>query len=241
MTDLLPSPALLADTAKGLSLLLESLQSGGFIMVLIVLASMIGVTICVITYLRMNEKVLLPKAVEEQLRALPKYAAKGDITPLHTFLKKDKSLLARLGYMAVEGHHPTRQECNEVVSQKAKEELHSLERDIPFLEVMVTVAPLLGLLGPTVGLVGMFSAFGDGGAGGPDTTAVAREIGVALRCTIAGLLVAVPAVIAHTWFVRKLDRIAMRLESILQDSINSFYQHFEVQRNTTVLAPRDTP
>ncbi len=208
-------------------------------MMLLVLCSMAAVTISVITYLRMNERVLLPREVEEQLRALPKFAAKGDISPLHSFLKSNGSLLARLGYLAVEGHHPTRQECNEVVSQKAREEVHLLERDIPFLEVMVTVAPLLGLLGTTVGLVGMFSAFGEGGAGGPDTSAVAREIGVALRCTIAGLFVAVPSVVAHTWFVRKLDRIAMRLESILQDSINSFYQHFEVQRVSTVPASRD--
>jgi biopolymer transport protein ExbB len=101
---------------------------------------------------------------------------------------------------------------------------------MPYLEAMVTVAPLLGLLGTTAGLVGMFSAFGEGAAGGPDTLAVAKEIGVALRCTIAGLLVAVPAVLAHTFFVRKLDGIAMRLESLLQDTINTFYQHFEVQR-----------
>jgi len=102
---------------------------------------------------------------------------------------------------------------------------------MPFLEVMVSAAPLLGLLGTTIGLVGMFSAFGAGSGGGPDTAVIAKEIGVALRCTIAGLLVAVPTVIAHTWFTRKLDGIAMRLESVLQDTINSFYQHFEVQRS----------
>jgi biopolymer transport protein ExbB len=226
---------LLADTVKGMALLIESLRSGGFVMGLIVLCSMAMVTIIVINFLRLNERALVPNLVEEKLRGLPKYASNGDITPLHEFLKRDPSLLARLGYLAVQGLHPTRQECHEVVSQKAKEEMHELERDMPFLEVMVSVAPLLGLLGTTIGLVGMFSAFGGDGAGsGPDTTAVAREIGVALRCTIAGLFVAVPAVVAHTWFVRKLDRIAMRLEAILTDSINTFYQHFEVQRVTAV-------
>lgn len=221
----------LADTATGMTLLLESLRSGGFIMILIVLASMAAVTVSVISWLRMREDLLMPPAVEKELRSLVQYAQKGDIAPLHRFLEKDQSMLGRLGMMAVSGTHPTRQECTEVVSQAAKVELHALEKDIPFLEVMVTVAPLLGLLGTTAGLVGMFSAFGEGGAGGPDTSAVAREIGVALRCTIAGLLVAVPAVVAHTWFVRKLDGISMRLEAILQEAINTFYQHFEVQRS----------
>jgi biopolymer transport protein ExbB len=224
-------PHLLADTATGMTLLLDSLRSGGFIMILIVLASMAAVTVSVISWLRMREHLLMPPHIEKGLRSLQQYAAKGDITPLHRLLEKDNSLLGRLGMIAVAGTHPTRQECTEVVTQSAKVELYKLEKDIPFLEIMVTIAPLLGLLGTTAGLVGMFSAFGEGDAGGPDTSAIAREIGVALRCTIAGLLVAVPSVVAHTWFVRKLDGISMRLEAILQEAINTFYQHFEVQRS----------
>lgn len=230
MTDLTAHP-MLADTASGLALLLDSLRSGGFVMLLIVLCSMAAVTVTTITYLRLRETLLMPEEVETALRSLPTYSAKGDIGPLHTLLEGNSSMLARLSLLAVSGQFTTKQECVEVVGQKAKEQLHSLERDMPYLEVMVTIAPLLGLLGTTAGLVGMFSAFGEGGStGGPDTFAVAKEIGVALRCTIAGLLVAVPSVVAHTFFVRKLDGISMRLESILQDTINTFYQHFEVQR-----------
>jgi biopolymer transport protein ExbB len=229
MTELL-TPPLLADTASGLALLLDSLRSGGSVMILIVLCSMTVVAVSTITGLRLRQRMLMPDEVIAELRALPKYAAKGDIAPLHHFLEGQTSMLARLAMLAVSGQFTTKQECVEVVGQKAKEQLHALERDMPYLEAMVTVAPLLGLLGTTAGLVGMFSAFGEGAAGGPDTFAVAKEIGVALRCTIAGLLVAVPAVLAHTFFVRKLDGIAMRLESLLQDTINTFYQHFEVQR-----------
>jgi len=226
MTDL----TFLADTANGLSLLLESLRSGGSVMMLIVLCSFAAVTVSTVTWLRVREPVLMPAAVVEQLQSLPQFATKGDIAPLHDFLQRNPSMLSRLALMAVSGQFTTKQECTEVVGQKAKEQLHALERDMPYLEAMVTVAPLLGLLGTTAGLVGMFSAFGEGGSTGPDTFAVAKEIGVALRCTIAGLLVAVPAVLAHTFFVRKLDGISMRLESILMDTINTFYQHFEVQR-----------
>lgn len=233
MTELVPS-FVLADASDGMALLLESLQSGGFVMLLIVLCSFAAVSVSVITWLRMRENKLMPAGVVSELRSLPTYAVKGDITPLHRYLEGDPSMLARLGMLAVSGQYTTKQECIDVVSQKAREELHALERDIPYLEVMVTVAPLLGLLGTTAGLVGMFSAFGEGGAGGPDTAAVAKEIGVALRCTIAGLFVAVPSVVAHTFFVRKLDAISMRVESILLETINTFYQHFEVQRTPTV-------
>ena len=222
---------MLAAAPSGLQILIESLKSGGMIMLLIILCSVAALTVGILTWQRMRENILMPDEVVAKLKALPSYAAKGDINPLHRFLEQDESVLARIGMIAVSGLYPTKAECAEICAAKAREELHKLERDLPFLEIMVTIAPLLGLLGTTAGLVGMFSAFGEGAAaGGPDTSAVAREIGVALRCTIAGLLVAVPSVVAHTLFVRKLDSISMKLETILQDTIQLFYQHFEVQR-----------
>ena len=214
----------------GLQLVWEFLATGGFVMLLIVLCSMAAVACIIIAAIQLRERVLLPASVIEQLKALPEYATKGDITPLQQFLDRDGSLLARLASMAVSGQFTTKQDCTEVVAAKAKEELHHLERGIPYLEVMVTVAPLLGLLGTTVGLVGMFTAFGDGGDTGGDTSVIAREIGVALKCTIAGLFVAVPSVVAHTIFVRKLDTIAIRIETVLQEVIQGFYQYFEVSR-----------
>lgn len=208
----------------------EFLATGGFVMLLIVLCSMAAVACMIVAALHLREQSVLPRAVIAELKALPRYAAKGDIRPLQQFLDGNGSLLARIASIAVSGVHTTKEECTEACAAKAKEGLHVLERGVPFLEVMVTVAPLLGLLGTTAGLVGMFSAFGEGGTQGPDTAVIAREIGVALRCTIAGLFVAVPSVVAHTVFVRKLDAIAVKLETVLQETIQSFYHCFEVHR-----------
>lgn len=212
----------------GMGSLGEFLATGGYVMLFIVLCSFLAVTVMISAWLRLRDHLVLPANVMSQLRSLPGYAAKGDIKPLQEFLEHDSSLLAKLGALAISGTFSSRQECVDTLTARAKEELHHLERGIPMLEVMVTVAPLLGLLGTTAGLVGMFSAFGSDA--GPDTTAVAREIGVALRCTIAGLFVAVPSVVAHTYFVRRLDAIGVRLESIMHETIQTFFAHFEVQR-----------
>jgi len=212
-----------------MSLVWDFLAIGGFVMLFIVLCSMAAVTVMISAWLRLRDHLVLPASVASQLRSLPSYAAKGDIRPLQEFLEKDVSLLARMGALAISGTFSSRKECVETITARAKEELHHLERGIAVLEVMVTVAPLLGLLGTTAGLVGMFSAFGSAESG-PDTAAIAKEIGVALRCTIAGLFVAVPSVLAHTYFVRRLDNIGVRLESIMHETIQAFFAHFEVQR-----------
>ncbi len=215
-------------TPTGLQLVYEFLATGGFVMALIVICSMSAIGASILAWLQLREQVIMPSAVVSQLRAIPNYALKGDIRPLQEFLVHDGSMLSRLGSMAISGAFTSKQECHDACAIKAREEIHRLESGIPLLEVMVTVAPLLGLLGTTAGLVGMFSAFGTGD--GPDTSVVAHEIGVALRCTIAGLFVAVPSVLAHTYFTRRLDALAVRVESIMQETIQHFYQHFEVQR-----------
>jgi biopolymer transport protein ExbB len=83
-----------------------------------------------------------------------------------------------------------------------------------------------------VGLVTVFGSFGGSGAEGADgdTAMVARGIAEALHSTIAGLLVAIPTVIAHGYFSRKLDAISVRMELILRNAIHDFHRHFEVKR-----------
>jgi biopolymer transport protein ExbB len=234
-TDLLvPASLFLAAAEKtapsGIQLVWDFLATGGFVMALLVLCSMAAITASILAWLQLREHIIMPKSVISQLRSIPNYALKGDVRPLQEFLENDGSMLSRLGSMAISGAFTSKQECHAACDIKAREEIHNLERGIPLLEVMVTVAPLLGLLGTTAGLVGMFSAFGTGGDGGPDTAAIAHEIGVALRCTIAGLFVAVPSVLMHTYFTRRLDALAVRIESVMQETIQHFYQHFEVQR-----------
>jgi biopolymer transport protein ExbB len=218
----------LAQETSGLSVLAETFRSGGIILALIVVCSIVTVAVTVITWQRLRAHRLMPDHVVKELKALTTYAQRGSVRPLQEFLTGEQSVLARVATIAVGGTYLTKQECIEACANRTREELHKLERDMPFLEVMVTVAPLLGLLGTTAGMVGMFSSFGESAGG--DTEGMAREIGVALRCTIAGLLVAVPAVIAHTFFARKIDTIAVQIETLLLDTIIGFYQNFEVQR-----------
>jgi biopolymer transport protein ExbB len=223
---------ILAEGSQGMTAaLLDFLSTGGYVMLLIVLCSFATVTSMILVGLQLREKVVMPAAVVSQLKSVPNYALKGDIQPLQDFLEQDGSMLSRLGGMAVSGSYASREDCQEACAARAKEELHALERGMPVLEAMVTVAPLLGLMGTTVALVGMFTAFGGATeVAGPDTNEVAREIGVALKCTIAGLFVAVPSVLAHTYFGRRLDTVAVKLETLLQETIHHFFTHFEVQQ-----------
>ena len=76
-----------------------------------------------------------------------------------------------------------------------REELFKWERNLPFLEITAKVAPLLGLLGTVLGMVDMFRTLNLGGS--VSSSAVTGGIWKALLTTVAGLTVAIPAVMAH--------------------------------------------
>jgi biopolymer transport protein ExbB len=96
-----------------------------------------------------------------------------------------------------------------------------MESGLALLEMATGVAPLLGLLGTLSGLVGIFANLGGGGAGDP--VAVARGISEALNTTIVGLAVAAPSLVAHNYFQRKIETMAVSMEGIVADLLAKCY------------------
>ncbi len=225
------TPACLATVSSGFSSVWHFVAGGGEVMILIALCSIASVTLIIIKALQLRERNLFPEPITQAINKIDRYATEGDITPLQKMLEDDGSVAAQLGLIAISGKHETREENNEACETAARGILHRLEEGVPILEVIVTVSPLLGLLGAVVGLVTVFGSFGTGAeTADGDTSLVAKGIAEALHSTIAGLLVAIPTVIAHGYFTRKLDAISVRMELILRHAIHDFHRHFEVKR-----------
>jgi biopolymer transport protein ExbB len=104
----------------------------------------------------------------------------------------------------------------ENIAQSAStKELIRMEQYLPQLDSMVTLCPLLGLLGTTVGMIKSFSIVA--AIGMSDPTKLAGGISEALINTAAGLAVAIPALFAYNYFNGKKEAILMDLEHGLTD------------------------
>jgi biopolymer transport protein ExbB len=75
------------------------------------------------------------------------------------------------------------------------------------LDLIATIAPLVGLLGTVLGMIEAFQALQDSGARA-DPSALAGGIWEALLTTAAGMAVAIPASMALSWFDSINDRLA---------------------------------
>lgn len=85
----------------------------------------------------------------------------------------------------------------------------TLRNKLDYLSIIVTMSPLLGLLGTIVGMIGAFSIF-NLQAGAP--IAITGGIGEALIATATGLCVAILSLCAHSYFAHRMDNMITDLE-----------------------------
>ncbi len=93
----------------------------------------------------------------------------------------------------------------------AKEQLDRMRRGLAVLDTMVTVAPMLGILGTVTGIIKAFDLLGTSSFQDPRVVTVG--IAEALMTTAAGLIVAVPSVVAYNFFHKKADQAADEMET----------------------------
>ena len=182
---------------------------GGFFMFVLLLLSVFSLAVILQRARVIKMDRALPMKV---IRALQAY--KGDSTEsLELVLREEPSPLSRVLENVLQHRNWTRAEILDAVQTRARHEISRLESGLVLLEITTGISPLLGLLGTLSGLVGIFGNIGDHG----DPQMVANGISEALNCTIVGLGVAVPNLVAYNYFTRRVEVVSIELESLTTD------------------------
>ena len=125
-----------------------------------------------------------------------------------------RAMVVRAAIHAVTDARLTAEQAREETERVARRSLADARRGLRVLEVISTVAPLLGLLGTVLGMIVAFQALQTSGSQA-DASVLAGGIWEALLTTAAGMAVAIPAALALAWFEAVIDRVASDLEDLL--------------------------
>ncbi len=106
-----------------------------------------------------------------------------------------------------------------VLEKEQVGERDAMSHGLPWLAIIATVSPLLGLMGTVVGVMDAF--VGISVQGTANITAVAPGIAEALITTVTGLAVAIPAVIAYNYFASRLGLFAGELQGFANEFIGA--------------------
>lgn len=185
----------------------ELVYAGGWLMAPIVLCSVVALVIILERAIRLRVHKVAPRGLvevlvkkvdqgqlgEQELRQIQHASPLGDILATGIL-----NAGAGLDYMTLQ------------MQSRASTQIHRLEKNLNLLGTIGNVAPLLGLLGTVLGIIQSFLAVNAGGT--TDPALLAGGISQALITTAAGMLVAIPALVAYRYYQRKVLDLAVEME-----------------------------
>lgn len=196
---------------------------GGFFMVPLLFCSVISVTVIVLRGLALRREIVMPPLLEAEIEAIQP-GDEDSANRLAKLVRHDRSTLARIIHVGLQHLDWPKFENMEAVQTRARHEIVRLESGIFVLEVIVGIAPLLGLLGAVSGLISVFAAFG-GDSASQDPHGIAKGISEALSTTIVGLAIAIPSLIAYSYLTKKIETMAAEMESLVAELLSKCYYH----------------
>src|SRR5882757_1156410 len=166
-----------------------------FVYALLIFTSVVSLTFIVERGFALRWRRVVPVEIEA---AVESCQTPEDVPMLRRVCQQHNSPMSQLLLLATDHLHWVKAENSDAVQTRARHELARLERGLVVLEIIVGIAPLLGLVGT---IIGMMTLFGNIGAAGlNDATRLANGIGLILKTTLIGLLIAIPALVSWSYF-----------------------------------------
>ena len=185
----------------------EFVARGGLIVAVIGLGSLIALTVFLLRLLTLRRANVLPRKLTVQVRDL---VLRDQVADALTLCRMDDSPLARVYLAGLRQIGKPRADIKEFVLEVGRHEALRLQAGLGVLETVAVVSPLLGLLGTVWGMIDVFRTIEVHGVG--DAGALAGGIGTALYTTLAGLLVAIPVRVAHSYLLSRADGLVLEME-----------------------------
>ncbi len=157
------------------------------------------------SYTLRRNQIVPPSLLDQTLAALRK---EGPTTNLLRVLAEG-SPLGRILSAGIRNSSSSREIMKESLEEAGRAVAHDLERYLPTLGTIASIAPLLGLLGTVIGMV---EIFGSQTPTGGNPAVLAHGISVALYNTAFGLIVAIPSMIFYRFFRGKVDGLLVEME-----------------------------
>jgi len=188
---------------------LDLLVAGGWIMLPLVFSSILALAIILERLWSLQKKRILPPGLRVQALS---QSNKSDLNQLRG------SPLGRVLAAGLARKEQGENRIREALQTAGSHEVHLLEKYLSPLGSIAAITPLLGLLGTVIGMIDVFQQL-DLSAG--NAQQLAGGISMALITTAAGLTIAIPALVMHRFFLRRVADLVVELEEASQQLLDA--------------------
>lgn len=187
----------------------DFIEAGGLMMIPIGLCSVIVVAFALDRYASLTQRKVCPKAIVEAVVAVED----GNFSAAAEMVADHKSPAARILAAGIRRRGFLIRDVEVAMEDQALKEVERLRKNVRPLALIGSIAPLMGLLGTVLGIADSFRVVAAAGMGKPEL--LAGGIEKALTTTIAGLIVAIPALIICAHLQSKVRRLIGYTDEII--------------------------
>jgi biopolymer transport protein ExbB len=183
---------------------LQLLTKGGWFMVPIGVASMIGMALILERAVALRRGKIVPRRFMRDLKRIAPEGAENRETALR-YCRDNPSPISRVVAAGLRKLPQGQAAVERAIEDTGANEVQKLRRNMRMMYGVSVVTPMLGLLGTVWGMISAFRVTSSAqGLGKPEL--LARGIYEALVCTLAALMVAIPILMIYYYFVAKIER-----------------------------------
>ena len=191
----------------------DVIARGGPVMIPIVMCSIFSLAIVMercYYFLRLH----LGKDIERFFEELRHAVGQRHWQDAETLSQRLGGAVGRVVLAGLSAQERTPQEIDEAMEEAAHEELPAVERHLRWLSTLAQVSTLLGLLGTVTGLVRAFQVIQTKSTGGNPVNPgdLAGGVWEALITTVAGLIVAIPTILAYNYLASRVGEVQFQME-----------------------------
>lgn len=194
--------------------MLELFFKGGPIMYLLFCCSIIGGYIVANKVLFFNYHF---KESEKSVDAIKNKLMTDGKNETLLLLRTKRTIILKIIHQAIKLSDKDPQSINDGIRDAVHGHIPKIERLMPVLSSIITVAPILGLTGTVLGLMDIFNVISGGGIG--DASLLSSGIAEALITTVTGLLIVVPFIFCFQYLSQKIEDYIILVERISYDVI----------------------
>ena len=194
--------------------------TGGLFMYPILLVFAFGVAIAIERYITLQMVTSKNQRVWEKVQPL---LDQGDFDEARKMTNEDESTISQVLSMglSLQGAVRRREDIEIAMEESMMEIVPRLEKRTPYVALASSIATLLGLLGPIMGLIQAFTAVANANPA-EKADLLSASISVAMNTTAFGLMVAIPLLVVHAVLTSKTGDIVDSLEMATVKALNVF-------------------
>lgn len=187
--------------------MVEWFSKGGPAMWPILISSIVALAVFLERLFTLRRSKVVPTAFLETVRRL---LSQQKISEAQTLCEQDTSPLASILQAGIQNRGKPRNQIKESLEDRGKQESLQLSKFIGALGTVAHIAPLLGLLGTVLGMTNVFQVIMEKGVG--NAQSLAGGISEALITTVAGLIVAIPTLVAYRYLTARVKAYVTEIE-----------------------------